>query len=973
MIPMPHFIYPAALLLLLLIPLTIWLGMRLRSLSRARKWTAITLRTIILFCLIAALAGAELVRTNDRLAVFFILDHSNSVPEQQRLLALEAINEMAARDMKKDDEAGVIVFGDEASIETGVSPYLNLTQIQSFVGGEQTDVAGALRLAMAAFPQGAMKRVVLFSDGNETRGTAMEEVKLANASGVEVSVFPLEIGGATEVRVREVDVPARVNADEPFKLQVVVEADQDSEGTLRIYQRLQSGKRLLQTAQVTLHKGDNVFLLPQEISGSGFYEYEATIESAQDTVIANNEGRAFVVIQGEPTVLLLASDANEIAYLRDSLEGEGLQVASMTPGELPSSLPQLQDYGALVLANVSSVDLTSAQMSSIEALVRDMGVGLVMIGGPDTFGAGGFLDTPVERALPVDMDLKERKIMPRGALVLILHTCEFENGNAWAREIGLAALNVLSPQDLMGTLSYDYQKGDSWLYPLQPVGDKHLMRMALNTTTIGDMPSVTPTLREAFKSLSAADAAVKRIVIISDGDPAAPTIGLLNSLARASISVSTICINPHSPSDQDMLRKIAEQTGGNFYFVTNPNNLPQIFTKEAAVVKRGLLNEKDFLPVPFHTSEVLQGIAETGMPQLHGYVVTTPKDSVTIPLKTADDDPLLAHWRYGLGKSVAFTSDATSRWADQWLAWPGYNRFWSQAVRWALKETAPSNFRVDTSVKDGMGYVRIDAVDEAGNFVNFLRPRGTMTGPGPEFKRQELDLLQTGPGLYEGRFPVDERGVYMMNLVYENEDGSQGMLPGGLAVSYSREYEYNTTNVALLEDMAATGGGEVMSPESNPFVHNLATTPDITPIWPMLLVIACCLFPIEIFVRRVVVDFPAVIFWLLDRLRRIPWLMNWLPKPRRMRPVVATGMYSAATTEERQFTYTPSGEGFDLSGPGDGDGGDGSGKHKSAIAAKDAPPQPRELDYTQQLLAAKTRALERHAKRRQGKDKEEDE
>jgi len=967
----PRFVFPWALLLLVLVPLSVWVGAKIRSLSQARKWTAIVLRSVILICLIAALAGAELVRENDKLAVFFLLDQSNSIPEGTRLAAAQSVRNTCDELMTYKDEAGVIVFGDESSIELSVGPSMELGRIQSYVSGEQTDLAGAIRLAIAAFPQGYMKRIVIYSDGNETRGSALEEAKLAQAAGIAVDVVPLIIGGTNEVRLREVSVPNRVDADEPFRLRVVAQAEQDCEATLRVFQRLKGGKRLLRAQEVTLQEGDNTFLLTQELQTPGFYEYEATIESAADTIPANNEGRSFTVIHGEPTVLYVEADPENSIYLEPALKAEGLTVVQATPGEIPTSLAQFQNFDAVVLSDVSSTDLSSDQLKSMEALVRDLGIGLVMIGGPDSFGAGGYLDTPVEKALPVSMDIKQRKVLPRGALVLIMHTCEIPNGNAWAREIGLASLNVLASQDLMGMLAYLWdQGGDTWVFPLQPVGNKVMMDNAIRaaSSAIGDMQTVGPTLGMAYNALINVDAAVKRIVIISDGDPAAPTANLLGALAAAKISVSTVCIGPHSPSDQSMLQWIAQKTGGQYYFVTNPTNLPQIFTKEAAVVKRGILVEEPFEPKPLHDSELTAGVSENAFPTLRGYVVTTPKDSATIPLVSHEDDPVLAHWRYGLGKSVAFTSDVTNRWAADWIGWEEFNRFWAQTIRWAVREVAPTNFRVETNVRDGMGYVKIDAVDEEGRFVNFLRPKGTVTGPPPDFARYELDLMQTGPGIYESTFPLDERGIYMVNLTYVGEDGTQGMIPTGLALGYSREYEYNTSNVPLLEQIASVGGGAILAASDSPFEHNLETSATISPVWQLLVALAACLFPLEIFVRRVVVNFNAVYAGVAAALKKIPAIRRIVPMPA-FKPAPVTGTYGAAVPA-RQYRYASRGReapgSFGIQVAAD------ARLAPEAIASPDETPEFPEAaqkevrghtEYTQRLLAAKRRAIEREKRR----------
>jgi len=957
----PRFVFPYALLLLALIPLAIYLGMQIRSLSAGRKWTVITLRVIILLALILALAGVEIVRKNDTLAVFFLLDQSNSIPEEVRLAAVDSVRAIADLYMERDDEAGAIVFGDEASIELSVGETLELGEIHSYVGGEQTDLAAAMRLAMAAYPEGYMKRMVIYTDGNETQGSALEEAKVAQAAGVEVDVVPLIIEGGNEVRIREVSTPANANADEPFDVNVVVRSDQETDAVLRLSRQSRGGREAPIEQRVTLQPGDNVFRLPQELTSSGFYEYEATIETPDDTILANNAGQSFSVVYGEPSVLYVERDAETSPYLIAALQEEGIAVTMTNPGGMPTSLAQLQNYDAVIMSDVSGTDLSTPQMQSIEAMVRDLGIGLVMIGGPNSFGAGGFHESPVERALPVDMDLKQRKVLPRGALALILHTVEIPDGNAWARDIGLAALNVLAAQDLMGALAYTYDGGDEWLFTLQPVGDKAMMRNQISRADIGDMPAVGPTLHQAYKALSEAQAAAKRVVIISDGDPAAPPANLVRALKAATISVSTICIAPHSLNDQQMLRWVAEQTGGNYYFVNNPNNLPQIFTKEAAIVKRGLLIEEKFQPQAHHDSELLRGGFAAGWPQLLGYVATTPKETSTVALISHEDDPVLAHWRYGLGKSVAFTSDVTTRWARDWVTWEGFSSFWAQNVRWAMRDLSKSSFRIDTTVRDGKGVVRIDAVDDQGRFINGLRPEAVITGPGPDFERSTAEFMQTGPGIYETTFPADARGVYMMNIMYEDGQGNQGMVPAGLSVGYSQEYEYNTTNRSLLEQVAVYGGGDVVPPLANVFENDLPAAAAVTPIWQWLLVLAVCLFPIEIFIRRVMIDYAALFARSVAWVRFVPVVGRRVRLPQgRERSV--TGVYGTRQAREFEFARADGGSGFggDIAAREPGDtGGATRPVTEAQQAAKEEAKPAGGSDYTRQLLAAKERALKK--------------
>jgi len=470
----------------------------------------------------------------------------------------------------------------------------------------------------------------------------------------------------------------------------------------------------------------------------------------------------------------------------------------------------------------------------------------------------------------------------------------------------------------------------------------------------------------AYTALANSGAAAKRIVIISDGDPGAPSTGLLKQFVESQISVSTVCIAPHSPNDQNMLRWIAQTTGGQYYFVTNPNNLPQIFTKEAATIKRGLLVEKEIQPLPLHDSELLTGFRAAELPILRGYVLTSAKSDATVALLSPDEDPILAHWRYGLGKSVAFTSDVTSRWAADWLGWQSFSPFWSQAIRWAVRERKPSDFRVQTSVKDGKGYVRIDAVDAQGKFVNFLKPKGVVVGPEPGFRRQELAIRQTAPGIYEDSFPLDEKGLYMINMTYTNPDGTQGNIQTGLALAYSQEYQYNSSNLMLLDQIASLGGGKTYDHASNPFEHTLQATATITPIWGYLVAFAVCLFPIEIFLRRVMISFAPIFICLAKLLRLLPAMKRFIPLPS-LAPARITGTYRAASAPEFDFTSEAEEETERTFGirvaPVSTETKTTEGTERGEAKQKAAEGHS---EYTQQLLQAKKRALDK--RKRGGQD-----
>src|SRR5205823_3251161 len=149
--------------------------------------------------------------------VFFVLDRSDSIPSGQQESAREYINRVC-KQMKSVDQAGTIVFGSEASIETSPSHAMELTKIQAVVGTERTDLAAAIRLGTAAFPENGQKRIVLLTDGNENVGDAMSAVLAAKPLGVTIDVLPLGVSRANDVSVQKVQVPPKLKKGQALEV-----------------------------------------------------------------------------------------------------------------------------------------------------------------------------------------------------------------------------------------------------------------------------------------------------------------------------------------------------------------------------------------------------------------------------------------------------------------------------------------------------------------------------------------------------------------------------------------------------------------------------------------------------------------------------------------------------------------------------------------------------------------------------------
>lgn len=877
-----RFAEPIWLILLLLVPAFWWLGARLRTVARTRRIATLVVRTLIVLALVFALAQLELVRRSNLLTVYYLLDLSDSVPGASQERARALVTELNRR-MTSRDEAGMIVFGAVPSLETPATVgYEFEGKIASTVDTTRSDLAGAIRLAMAAFPADRMRRIVLLSDGNENKGSALETARLARNNDIPIDVIPLRYEAWQDVAIEKVIIPAQTTREAPFEIKAYVSAERDTKGILRV---IEDGK-LIAEEEVEVKGGRNTpFVLPRRLEEGGFHKYQVTFEANGDTRVQNNRGEAFTYLKAEPRVLYIeGDDSGEKNYLEGALRAEEIDVVRKGSDGIPVSLDELQKYDAIILSNVPADAMSRAQMTMIERGVHDLGIGLVMIGGESSFGAGGYQDTPIETALPVSMDVKQRKMLPNGALAIVLHTCEIPQGNAWAREISIAALNVLSAEDYFGIVYYGapntgagggmggWGEFFAWDPGMKKAGDKRAMRTSIKGIEPLDMPTFAPTMEMAVSELKKVNAQTKHMVIISDGDPAPPAQTTVNAIRDEGITVSTVAIAPHTGQTVETLENIAYWGAGNFYYPKTSAELPRIFTKEASVVRKSLISEGQFNPVYSQPSDVLTGLQE-GLPSLNGLVVTTPKDLATLALVrdalqdgvVVDSDPVLAHWRYGLGKSLAFTSDAKNKWASPWVEQPTYGKFWSQAVRWVLRETSNQNFQVATEIRDGVGRVVLDAIDTEGGFINYLD--FTTKVIGPDLQSREVRVRQVAPGRYEGTFPASEVGTYMVSLMTGEKQGGE-LVTTGTSLSYSPEYEARRSNDDFVEKIAATSGGKVAGEGYNPFLHDLRVKDRPTPLWPPLLLLAALLLPVDIFLRRVYLDPAEVREWLAERFGR---------------------------------------------------------------------------------------------------------
>jgi len=856
--------FDAPLALLLLVPLlafTIALHLAARRrMGAARRRAALLVRGLLLAALVLALAGFQLVLPVDRLATVFVVDLSDSVGAAGRQEALEFVQE-SLEEMPDGDLAGIVAFGKEALVERLPADLAGLDRIASTPVRSASDVGAALRLAAALFPDDAQKRIVLLSDGNDTTGEGQKEASLAAERDVQVETRLVGLEGRAEVLVERLRTPSTARLGETLEVVAEIRSTVAQTATVRLF----ADGVLVATSRPDLDVGLNlVAFAGVKPTEPGFHTFRVVVEAAQDTFAQNNRGDSNTIVKGEPRILVLAGDQRVAAELVGALEAEQQQVDAIIPEELPSDLAGLATYDSIVMVDVARLRMSDRQLAALQVYVRDLGRGLVMIGGPKSYGAGGYEQTPIEETLPVDMGVRDREKQPDVALVVVIdksgsmdacHCNPTGEGGGGVQMEGVRKVDIgkeailraaaaLTAQDELGVVAFDEQA--SWVVRTQPIGMiGNLQGQIAGISPVGNT-NIFAGLENAVDSLEQARSTRRHIILLTDGwSSSGQYRELLARMKVAGITLSTV--GAGGGSQNAFLENLAKEGDGRFYNAANPSTIPDIFLKETQQVSGQQIVEEAFFPILTSNSPILRGIEE--LPQLLGYNGTTAKPAAQTVLVSSRDDPILAQWQYGLGRSVAWTSDSTGRWARNWVGWPGFTRFFSQLVGWTFPGEETGGIEAEFITRGERTTLRVESVAEDGSPRDFYDTRAVVVGP--DLVPVTVNFVQVAPGVYEDELGEIDPGAYAVR-VSQTRPGAPALgRTVGLVAPTASEYRLLGPNEAFLGTLRAATGGRVIDSPVQPWAHDLETTASYTPLWPLLLIVALLLWPLDIALRRV--------------------------------------------------------------------------------------------------------------------------
>ncbi|MDF2521230.1 MAG: putative rane protein [Clostridia bacterium] len=833
------------LYMLLLIPaalLFVWYtSKKLRNMYKLRRQLITFCRSLFLILMILALAGMSFRWSVDTVTTIFVADASDSM--QGDRLYIEDFVKQSIRDKSSKDQIGVVSFGDNAQIESFVSKDTVFGKIESDPNGMYTNIEEALNTAISLMPQNSKKRIVLITDEQENSGSSAKLAATLLEQDIELKIHKLQHDINNEAAVESIVVPQHLRIGEQFNIIVNINSKVKTGAKLTLI----SGREKVADQRIELQKGSNRFVFRDTADVGGFKSYRAVLEPDVDTDNRNNEASTFTSVLDKPRVLVLEDIAGEADEVERILQASGIEYDKAEAYYAPSTLEELSKYKSIILANVSSENLNEGFLKSVESYVRDLGGGMIATGGENSFALGGYFKTPLEKVLPVNMELKGKKEIPDMAIVLVIDKSgSMTEGRGGitkldiAKEAAARTLDSLREKDTIGVLTFD----DTvyWVVEPKKAADPEAIRDDIGTIRPGGGTSIIPALEEGYNAISKVDAKIKHIILLTDGQ--AERTGyeaLIEKMNKENITASTVAVG--EGSDTTLLESIAKGANGRFYYTDDGANIPRIFAKETFMAARAYLNNREFTPVLTNQHNIIADVSSNGLPSLLGYIAATPKSTARMLLASDQEDPILTVWQYGLGKTIAWNSDISGKWSANYVSWSDNIKLWQNMINWTIEKYESDNLAAEVIQQGGKGVINVTAEGE----VEQLETTAVVVAP--DMGNEEIPLYPTVPGQYSGSFDIKDQGAYLIKILQKKNGETVGAASTGISIQYSPEYKLDQKSDNV-ERLAKEVGAIYIEKPEDVYKGKIKDIFGVVDITPFLLILAILVFLIDIALRR---------------------------------------------------------------------------------------------------------------------------
>ncbi|MEH7122886.1 VWA domain-containing protein [Bacillus sp. JJ1773] len=829
-----EFNYPILFLLLIPAVLAVYLYLKHKNQIHSKEsyWIA-SIRLTIFALLIFALTVPQILLPAKGETVVFLADRSASVSQSDHHL-LEWI-EKSVMDKQQDDSFAVVTFGENVSLEQNTGIRKNpVQQFNSEIDDGETNIEAGIQFAASLIPPNSSGRIVLLSDGNETVGNSGEAANLLKNRNIELDYVLLKNHVGEDMSLSEINVPPSLYKGEEALVSFIIDSNADKNAVIRLSVNNQEILKEI----VHVKEGKNVYTFTHKADTSGLTVYKGEIAAENDTFIENNIMHSVANVKGTPKILIV--QGKDGGNLEAILSNSGVEAETISPEKLPTSLSSYLQYQAIIFNNVPATVITESQMNMIEKAVKEFGTGFVMAGGEESFGLGGYFKTPIEKLLPVDMDLKGKQEMPSLGLMIVMDRSGSMAGSKLelAKEAAARSVELLREEDTLGFIAFDDRP---WvIVETKPLKDKKKAADQIRSVTPGGGTEIYSSLELAFQELEDLKLQRKHIILLTDGQaPGGDYEGLIERGKEKNITLSTVALG--SDADRGLLEDLANMGSGRFYDVTDSSVIPSILSRETVMATRTYIEDNPFFPSiqPFPDWSKL---FQDGVPKMNAYIATTPKGRAQVPILSEKEDPIVAEWQYGMGHTIAFTSDFSGKWSGDWARWENWPLFINQLVTKTLPQYESEPYRIQFSKEDGNPILTLESATN-----QTLPIEASLVSESGEVLNTNTKLV--APGKYELSMP-NSSGMFFLSVKQTNQDGSIHTYQTGFTVPYSDEYLINGPNEALLTELAKKTGGKALVTEKETFRPLLSKKYEKQPISQWLILAAFLLFFIEIAIRR---------------------------------------------------------------------------------------------------------------------------
>ncbi|MBP7175850.1 MAG: VWA domain-containing protein [Thermoclostridium sp.] len=869
---------------------------KLRLGSAFKKRAIPALRVLLIFVLLLAVAAPEISSKAKKTATIFIADLSDSVRGKKNdmdAFISEAVSRAESRDI-----TGLIAFADESRVIRMPQDKAGYGPLPDRMQSDGTDIEKAMLLARSITPEDAAKRLVLLSDGKETKGEALQAARLLKRLGYTLDVVAYNDDDIKEVQIEAFSAPKQVNAKERFDVSMKIISNVQTKATVRLF----GNRTLTAEKEVDLYPGENLFTFSDKVDEGGMVSYTAEVVATDDTVLQNNALSAFTVISDHPRILLVERGnrgENLVRYLE-----QYAQITRSQPDEVPTSLSGLLAYDAFILADISAEWLNTDFMNLLEQAVQHQGKGLLTIGGENSYAPGGYNDTPLETILPVEMDIRPKEENPDLGLILVIDKSGSMTGGNYgitklelAKEAAIRAAEVLEERDQLGVIAFD--DAIQWVIRTEPLTSLKEATDLIGTIRPGGGTQILHPLEEAWQNLRTKDTKLKHIILLTDGQ--AEQYGyerIIDGVREDGITLSTVAVG--EGADTLLLKALAYGGQGRYYQTDEFSDIPSIFAKEAFLAGQKYLQNRQFYPELVTSMGLLKGIE--AVPPLDGYVATRVKPAAHTIFRSDIQDPVLATWQYGLGRTAAWTSDIQGIWTSQWAMWQDAPVFWGNLAGWLVQKNLNTDYTVETRVADGKGVVTVQA--ETDSILYEASITGTVVSP--DGTKETIELNAVRPGTFEGTINQSNPGAYVVHLEVPGENGVESV-SAGVVMPYSDEYRLLDANAAgFLEKLAQTGGGRMITDPSEVFKGEIQNTGARRDLTYALILAALILLLLDIALRKLQIPLEPIILFVKEKIvAPTANIVKELKKPKKTAVIAPTGSRAQDMPEEPPAAEKP--------------------------------------------------------------------